>query len=40
MKVNTKAFGPIEIDEKTLVMRHNVYGIAIKDEKILREVYI
>jgi 8-oxo-dGTP diphosphatase len=26
---------PIEVDEKTLVMRHNVYGIAIKDGKVL-----
>jgi 8-oxo-dGTP pyrophosphatase MutT (NUDIX family) len=26
---------PIEVDEKTLVMRHNVYGIAIKGKKVL-----
>ncbi len=26
---------PIEVDEKTLVMKHNVYGIAIKDGKVL-----
>lgn len=26
---------PIEVDEKNLVMKHNVYGIAIKDGKVL-----
>ncbi len=26
---------PIEVDEKSLVMKHNVYGIAIKDGKVL-----
>jgi 8-oxo-dGTP pyrophosphatase MutT (NUDIX family) len=26
---------PIEVDEKNLVMQHNVYGIAIQDEKVL-----
>lgn len=26
---------PIKVDEKTLVMKHNVYGIAIKDGKVL-----
>ena len=26
---------PIEVDEKNLLMKHNVYGIAIKDGKVL-----
>lgn len=26
---------PIEVDEKTLVMQHNVYGIAIRDGEVL-----